>query len=281
MGFWKLDWNTLRQVGIAAASVATLAFTYFTSKNGGQVPALNLSQEEMQLIAQGAIMGALHTDNIDNIMYCAMNPTNQLDAIKDDLELAVGAFSKENVGISDIVNGVQGLGRSFEKLGGAVKECDQKLHNSREMEIFLEMTEKFTKTSAGDLVFEIGNNMYVHGVDIYRELSAAYTNYYAKEYEMFGRDIGSALALSFIGPAGSAKLSNEDAAALKSMAEAQLYPTLSAGIYNDDDNKKWIEYLDYLSLSRSNPEGIFTKPDIADEDKFAMPAKREVTPEEI
>ena len=112
------------------------------------------------------------------------------------------------------------MGKSFKKLGEAVKECDTELHNAREMEIFFEMTEKFENTKSSDLIFEIGHNIYINGVDIYRELSAAYTGYYAKEYEVFGRDVGAALALTFIGPAGVAKLDGDDAAALKGMIEA-------------------------------------------------------------
>ena len=114
-------------------------------------------------------------------------------------------------------------------------------------------------------------------MDIYRELSAAYTAYYAKEFEVFGRDVGAALALTFIGPGGVAKLDNDDAAALKGMIEAQMYPTLSKGIYNDADNKKYVAYLIYLSDSRANPTETFTKPNVQKETIFAIPATREIS----
>ena len=42
-------------------------------------------------------------------------------------------------------------------------------------------------------------NLWVNGIAIGREMSAAYTNYIEKEYEGFGRDIGVALALVFVG----------------------------------------------------------------------------------
>ena len=49
------------------------------------------------------------------------------------------------------------------------------------------------------MAVEVGKNVVVNGVDIYRELSAAYTNYLGAEYEAFGNDVGVALALVFIG----------------------------------------------------------------------------------
>jgi len=46
MGFLGLDWNTMKQIGIAAASICVLAFNWFSGKNGATV-ALNLSQEDI------------------------------------------------------------------------------------------------------------------------------------------------------------------------------------------------------------------------------------------
>lgn len=57
-----------------------------------------------------------------------------------------------------------------------------------------------------DLAVEVGKNVVVNGVDIYRELSAAYTNYLGAQYEEFGRDIGVSLALVFIGSNSGANL---------------------------------------------------------------------------
>ena len=61
----------------------------------------------------------------------------------------------------------------------------------------------------------------VNGIDIYKELSAAYTSYYAKEYEAFGKDVGIAVALTFIGsvqPKGDLRNS------IMGAAKNQLYP---------------------------------------------------------
>jgi hypothetical protein len=43
----------------------------------------------------------------------------------------------------------------------------------------------------------------VNGVKIYLEMSAAYTAYNEGQYEQFGKDIGIAMALVFIGAGDS------------------------------------------------------------------------------
>lgn len=58
--------------------------------------------------------------------------------------------------------------------------------------------------------------MYVNGVDIYNDMNSAYTDYIAKEYEEFGKHLGAAMALTFIGSmkGGLKGLSDDDIEAL-------------------------------------------------------------------
>jgi len=186
-------------------------------------------------------------------------------------------FSKNDIGLSDIIKGVNDLGTSFKKLGQAVNECDEHLKDSPEMKVFLEMTDVFTNASPS----ELAGNVMVNGIDIYHDLSAAYTNYLAKEFEQFGKDIGAALALTFIGPAGVGKLTNEDAEKLQTMAQAALYPQLTNSIYTDADNENYVNYLVYLSNSRAHPDQTFDKPDISGAASFDMPEQADVDVAEI
>ena len=117
--------------------------------------------------------------------------------------------------------------------------------------------------------------MLINGVDIYRELSAAYTNFYAKEYESFGRSIGTSMAMTFIGD--KKDMSSTDAEALKDMTEYELYPD---GSYSAKDDQKYRDYLKYLDEKRKNPNADIPKPDMSGEDKFHIPDRREVTPDE-
>ena len=88
----------------------------------------------------------------------------------------------------------------------------------------------------------------LNGVEIYHEMSAAYTNYNVGEYEGFGRDVGVALALIFIGAC------NEDECeapkqAMKSMIQEQLYPTGKG-----DDNSAYVAYLSQILADREEAE---------------------------
>ena len=128
----------------------------------------------------------------------------------------------------DLIIGFASIGGSLLILADKANSCRSKLMNTREMQVFFEMTGFFAQLhnpTAISLV--VGSHILLGGVDIYREISAAYTNYFANEYEEFGRDIGAAFALVYIGPSGVNKLSKEDQAKLKDMIEISMYPSLT------------------------------------------------------
>ena len=87
------------------------------------------------------------------------------------------------------------------------------------------------------LALKAGNNIIVNGMEVYREMSAAYTNYMAGEFEAFGKDIGIALAMIFIG--ADSDSSNIDPKAKKAalkMVQSELYPTN----FLDDDKESYV-----------------------------------------
>lgn len=90
-----------------------------------------------------------------------------------------------------------------------------------------------------------GENIIVNGVEIYKEMSAAYTNYQQKEFEGFGRDVGIAMALVFIG-AGESHASNGARQSAMRLVESELYPEDD----NLDDNTKYIAFLDTILTER-------------------------------
>lgn len=88
------------------------------------------------------------------------------------------------------------------------------------MQLFEEMTSIFEDVSAKDIAIKTGSNLMVNGVNVFREFSAAYTNYFAKHYEQFGKDIGSALALVFI---GKDQLETETGKKLRDIIDAEVF----------------------------------------------------------
>jgi len=137
------------------------------------------------------------------------------------------------------------LGMSFTVLAHGVKNCDSDI-SEREIQIFKEMLKNFENPKS--LAIRAGNNIVVNGMDVYREMSAAYTNYRAGEFEGFGRDIGIALALIFIGATDSTA-SNIDPTAKKAalqLVQSELYPT---GL-NGDNKEAYVNFLDAIMTER-------------------------------
>lgn len=60
------------------------------------------------------------------------------------------------------------------------------------------------------------------------------------------------------------------------MAQAALYPQLTNEIYSDADNQNYVNYLVYLSNSRSHPDQSFNKPDLTGIASFEMPEQADV-----
>jgi hypothetical protein len=216
----------------AAMSAMAVAAYYMTKKGA---PSLGLTQEDLQSVAKGIIKGTLHDDDLDNIMQCVSDPKQ----IVDDFEYAIANFSKKDMEMTDVMASLTKIGMSVKKLADAAKECDNDI-TKRELQILQKMIGRFSDPKT--FAYEMGANIVINGVDIYREMSAAYTNYLGKDYESFGRDIGVSLALIFIGASEAAKANPGAAKVMESMAQMETYPSITDS-YNSADNKKWIAYL--------------------------------------
>lgn len=206
------------------------------------MPKLDLAQDDLQHIATGFMKGTLHTEHLDNIMNCMANPKEVVSSI----EGAIAEFGKKDMALPEVMMALQKLGTSGKKMMDAIKQCDNDV-TQEEMRILGKMVESFKEPK--ELAFTIGTNMVVNGVDIYREMSAAYTNYLAKEYESFGRDLGVSLTLVFIGASNAAKVDPGAAKVMESVAEMKLYPEISGQIYNDKNREAYIRFLTHVADS--------------------------------
>lgn len=72
MDFLGLDYQTLMYLGYTAAALATLGYAHYLTRNGSTT--LGLGKDDLQLIAKGAIKGALHTEGLDDILTCLADP---------------------------------------------------------------------------------------------------------------------------------------------------------------------------------------------------------------
>lgn len=174
------------------------------------------------------------------------------------IESAMSRFNVDKVTMAEVGSSLFDLGLAFSSLYESVKKCDHSI-KPRHLEILAKMSDAFKKPE--DLAVEMGKNVIVNGVDIYRELSAAYTNYLGKQYEAFGRDIGVSLALVFIGANSAANLDPKSKQVMMSYAQGQLYPSLTQNIYDSNDNTAYLNFLEYIYVKSKNPENNVDKPD--------------------
>lgn len=155
-------------------------------------------------------------------MQCIDDPTKSMKEIED----AVANFETNDM--MHLTLGMQQLALSLYSIVNAVKECDEQVRDE-ELEIITNMLKQFKNPK--EVAYKVGQNLMVNGVDIYKELSAAYTSYYAKEYEAFGKDVGIAVALTFIGsvqPKGDVRNS------MMGSAKNQLFPDKDQVLDEDD-----------------------------------------------
>lgn len=221
-------------LGYSAAAIATMAAGYFMTKGG--ISALALSQEDLEKIGLGVMKGALHSENFDHFLACVDSPKDVMakleDAVKDFQDDSVTGVSKALFKIGDAVSDV----------AKGIQTCDKDV-SAREMQILSEMYEGFRHPKA--LAQRAGENIIVNGVEIYKEMSAAYTNYQEHNFEGFGRDVGIAMSLVFIG-AGDSHASNGARQHAMKLVEAELYPEED----HLGDNSQYIAFLDTILTER-------------------------------
>ena len=235
---------TLMTMIFSAAVAACASAAYYLTKQG--IPKLDLAQQDIQSIATGFMKGTLHTDDLTDIMQCMANPKETVESI----EFAIQTLGKEGLEMQDVMISLQTLGITASKFIQAVRGCDSEVTN-KEIEILTKMVDSFKEPKT--LAYKIGTNIVVNGVDIYKEMQAAYTSYLGKDYETFGRDVGVSMTLIFIGASAAAKLDPEAAKVMESIAEGALYPDIH-NVYDSNNNAQWIEYLHHIAKSEHAAE---------------------------
>jgi len=150
--------------------------------------------------------------------------------------------------MSGVTQGLFKIGDAVYSISKGVEGCDKDV-SERELAILHDMYETFKQPKA--LAQTAGQNIIVNGVEIYREMSAAYTNYSEKKFEGFGRDIGVAMALVFIG-AGESTIDESARKSAMKMVSSELYPT---GM-NGDDNADYVSFLDAIKTERDAAKSV-------------------------
>jgi len=86
------------------------------------------------------------------------------------------------------------IGEALESIPTAMTECKA---GETEIKNLVDMIKNFK--SPMSFAYHVGKDLLVNGVSIYHDIKGAINAYQAKEYEVFGYDIGHALSSIFIG----------------------------------------------------------------------------------
>ena len=89
-------------------------------------------------------------------------------------------FADQHMTMMNVTLGVSTLGHSFMKLNQAVDECDRQ-SSQTERRLFEKMLGSFMH--AKGLAFTRGAKIELDGVNIYREMLGAFTNYLGKDFK--------------------------------------------------------------------------------------------------
>jgi uncharacterized protein YecA (UPF0149 family) len=108
-----------------------------------------------------------------------------------DLDDALHLIEKEDA--KDVLDGLADLGKALETLPQAIATCkagaEDLKENGKKLEKALTLLEH-----PKEFVYHVGKELMLNGKDIFREVFAAKSDYDAKSYEAFGKDVGEVLA---------------------------------------------------------------------------------------
>ena len=109
-----------------------------------------------------------------------------------DLVQAVELFKKQDA--QSVLAGLKLLGQALQLIPDALTECHTAINDAKRL---YEMIATFT--SPLSFAYHVGKDILVNGVQIYKEIDSAITDYNSSNWRQFGYDCGYALGLVLIG----------------------------------------------------------------------------------
>ena len=109
-----------------------------------------------------------------------------------DLVQAVELFEKQDA--QSVLAGLKLLGQAIELIPDACTECQTALNDAKRL---YEMIANFK--SPLSFAYHVGKDIIVNGVQIYKEIDRAITDYKGSNWRQFGYDCGYALGLVLVG----------------------------------------------------------------------------------
>ena len=143
-------------------------------------------------IVKEVFIGVLEGVGAEAQLTSVENCLKDLYTAGADLVQAVELFEKQDA--QSVLAGLKLLGQAIELIPDACTECQTALNDAKRL---YEMIANFK--SPLSFAYHVGKDIIVNGVQIYKEIDRAITDYKGSNWRQFGYDCGYALGLVLVG----------------------------------------------------------------------------------
>lgn len=149
---------------------------------------MKINPEQALLIAGGILKGAVEAEGLSNLEACL---TGGEVIIKDVVE-AVEDFELGTA--AGAANGLKVLAKLVSEIKGEAVACAGVSADWKKLQAMISVFD-----SPLTFAYHVGKDILVNGVQIYGDINDSLVQYRAEQFELFGEDIGKALALTLLG----------------------------------------------------------------------------------
>ena len=140
-------------------------------------------------VFEGVLQGFFGSGTYPELKHCASDASDAYTDISD----AISLIKKWTV--DDVIDGLEELGNSMDVLKSALTDCKA---SEKELADFVAAVEDGFH-HPGQVIVHVGEDLIVHGQQIYEEISTAIEDFEGESYRDAGVQIGGALDLLFNG----------------------------------------------------------------------------------
>lgn len=144
--------------------------------------------KQFELILEGVFKGALDAEGFTDIEQCIQD----VEGVVGDAEKAYTDFAKQTA--TGTLDGLKDVADLLKRAKDGMSDCSSLKADWEKLKKMAEIFE-----SPATFAFKVGENIIVHGSEIYHEVSTAVTDYEQQKWFDFGEEIGMAGARVLLG----------------------------------------------------------------------------------
>ncbi len=143
--------------------------------------AISPNKKKMLLIAEGFLLGVAAVTHVDHLVNCVTGTQSEIQQFHEAMK---------NIATHDpakVFQGIVGLGKAFKAFPDAMNNCRT---IGQDLVTITKIVQHFI--TPHNFLFEAGKNLFVNGIDIWKEISQALRDYQKQDWKSFGQNVGKA-----------------------------------------------------------------------------------------